>query len=116
VVSEAAADQTIDMMEMVATSSSSAPNLQIPGYRIAVKSGTAEVAENGAYTDKVVLSYAGVAPAEDPQYAVVVTAGIPNAVFSGRIAPTFRDVMAHTLTTFRVAPSAEPGPDLPLRW
>ena len=116
VVSESAADQTLSMMEMVATASGSAPMLQIPGYRIAVKSGTAEVAENGVYTDKVVLSYAGVAPAEDPQYAVVVTAGVPNAVFSGRIAPTFRDVMAHTLTTFRVAPSAEPGPNLPLRW
>jgi cell division protein FtsI (penicillin-binding protein 3) len=117
VVSESAADQTIAMMEMVATSSSSAPNLQIPGYRIAVKSGTAQVAEDGGYArDKAVLSYAGVAPAEDPQYAVVVTAGVPANILSGVMAPTFRDVMAHTLTTFRVAPSAEPGPNLPLRW
>lgn len=116
VVSESAADQTIAIMEMVATASSSAPNLQIPGYRVAVKSGTAQVAENGVYTDKVVLSYAGVAPADDPQYAVVVTAGVPDAVFSGRIASTFRDVMAYTLTAFRVAPSVGPGPELPLTW
>jgi len=117
VVSEAAARQTLEMMEMVATSSGSAPNLQIPGYRVAVKSGTAEVAEAGGYADnKVVLSYAGMAPAEDPQYAVVVTAGVDDRVFSGRIASTFRDVMAQTLTTFRVPPSTTPSPNLPLTW
>jgi len=117
VVSETAARQTVEMMEMVATSSGSAPNLQIPGYRVAVKSGTAEVAEAGGYADnKVVLSYAGMAPAEDPQYAVVVTAGVNDRVFSGRIASTFRDVMAQTLTTFRVPPSTTPSPNLPLTW
>ena len=117
VVSESAARQTVEMMEMVTTSSGSAPNLQIPGYRVAVKSGTAEVAEAGGYADdKVVLSYAGMAPAEDPQYAVVVTAGVNASIFSGRIASTFRDVMAQTLTTFRVPPSTTPSPNLPLTW
>jgi len=117
VVSEAAARQTVEMMEMVVTSSGSAPNLQIPGYRIATKSGTAEVAEAGGYAEnKVVLSYAGMAPAEDPQYAVVVTAGVNDSIFSGRIASTFRDVMAQTLTTFRVPPSTTPSPNLPLTW
>ena len=116
VISESAADQTVAMMEQVANKSGSAPNLQIPGYRTAVKSGTAEVAENGEYGGKVVISYAGVAPADDPQYAVVVTAGIPDSVYSGLIAPVWRDVMAQTLTTFRVAPSTSSAPDLPVYW
>jgi cell division protein FtsI (penicillin-binding protein 3) len=117
VISESAAAQTIAMMEQVANKSGSAPNLQIPGYRTAVKSGTAEVAENGEYaTNKVVISYAGVAPADNPQYAVVVTAGIPDSVYSGLIAPVWRDVMAQTLTTFRVPPSTSPAPDLPVTW
>jgi cell division protein FtsI (penicillin-binding protein 3) len=115
-VSASAADQTIAMMEQVANKSGSAPNLQIPGYRTAVKSGTAEVAENGEYGNKVVISYAGVAPADDPQYAVVVTAGIPDSVYSGLIAPVWRDVMAQTLTTFRVPPSTSPAPDIPVYW
>lgn len=115
-ISPSSADQTVSMMEMVANRSGSAPSLQIPGYRTAVKSGTAEVAENGEYGDTVVISYAGVAPADNPQYAVVVTAGIPDSMYSGRIAPTWRDVMAQTLTTFRVPPSTSPAPDLPLRW
>ncbi|WP_309619456.1 penicillin-binding transpeptidase domain-containing protein, partial [Salinibacterium sp.] len=117
VLSASAADQTVAMMEQVANKSGSAPKLQIPGYRTAVKSGTAEVVVNGGYDDNsVVISYAGVAPADDPQYAVVVTAGIPDRVFSGLIAPTWRDVMAQTLTTFRVPPSTSPAPDLPVNW
>ena len=117
VLSEAAANTTVAMMEQVANKSGSAPNLQIPGYRTAVKSGTAEVAEDGGYaSNKVVISYAGVAPADDPQYAVVVTAGIPDSVYSGLIAPVWRDVMAQTLTTFRVPPSTSPAPDLPVYW
>ncbi|MBC7591485.1 MAG: penicillin-binding protein 2 [Salinibacterium sp.] len=117
VLSTSAADQTVAMMEQVANKSGSAPKLQIPGYRTAVKSGTAEVAVDGGYSDtSVVISYAGVAPADDPQYAVVVTAGIPDRVFSGLIAPTWRDVMAQTLTTFRVPPSTTPAPDLPVNW
>jgi cell division protein FtsI (penicillin-binding protein 3) len=116
VVSKSAANQTISMMEMVANASGSASKLQIPGYRTAVKSGTAQVAENGTYGNQVVISYAGVAPADDPQYAVVVTAGIPYSLFSGAIAPTWTDVMSQTLTTFRVPPSTSPAPTLPMTW
>ncbi|MBH0009476.1 penicillin-binding protein 2 [Salinibacterium sp. SWN1162] len=116
VISEAAAEQTLEMMEMVYSSSGSAPNLEIPGYRVAVKSGTAQVAENGAYGDNVVISYAGLAPADDPEYIVIATAGIPDSIYSGAIASTFRDIMAQTLTTYRVTPSSTSGPDLPLRW
>ncbi|GHD76718.1 cell division protein FtsI (penicillin-binding protein 3) [Salinibacterium amurskyense] len=116
VISETAAEQTLQMMEMVYSSSGSAPNLEIPGYRVAVKSGTAQVAENGAYVGKVVISYAGLAPADDPEYIVIATAGIPDSIYSGAIASTFRDIMAQTLTTYRVTPSSTSGPDLPLRW
>jgi len=116
VISESAADQTVAMMEQVANKSGSAPNLQIPGYRTAVKSGTAEVAVDGEYGDQVIISYAGVAPADDPQYAVVVTAGNLDSVYSGLISPVWRDVMAQTLTTFRVPPSTSAAPDLPVYW
>ncbi|TQO18746.1 cell division protein FtsI (penicillin-binding protein 3) [Rhodoglobus vestalii] len=116
VISPEASQQTLQMMEMVYSSSGSAPNLQIPGYRVAVKSGTAQVAEDGGYGRKVVISYAGLAPADNPEYVVIATAGIPDTIYSGAIASTFRDIMAQTLTTYRVTPSESSGPDLPLRW
>ena len=117
VVSEQAARQTLDMMENVVSVGSNNPLLAIGGYRIAAKSGTAEVAENGVYGDKTVISFAGLAPAENPQYVVVVTAGIPTSMYnSAAIATTFHDVMAQTLTQFRVLPSGQPSPSLPLNW
>lgn len=117
VVSATAARKTVEMLEQVVTKGWKAPDLMIPGYRVAAKSGTAQVAENGVYGDKAVISFAGLAPADNPQYVVVVTAGIPSSIYSsGAIATTFRDVVAQTLTQFRVTPSTEPAPDIPLTW
>lgn len=117
VISEYAASATLNMMETVVTDGGARNQLQIPGYRVAAKSGTAEVAENGQYVDKSVLSFAGMAPAENPEYAVVVSAGIPSTMYSsGAVATSFRDIMAHVLKTYRVSPSTEPAPHIPLTW
>ncbi len=64
VVSQSAAQQTVNMMEMVALHSYSSDDLTIPGYRVAAKSGTAEVAENGVYGNQSIISYVGLAPAD----------------------------------------------------
>lgn len=117
VVSETAANQVLEMMEKVATQGGARNDLQIPGYRVAAKSGTAEVAENGGYGDGATISFAGVAPADNPEYAVVVTAVLPTSLYSSAaMASTFTDVMAQTLKTFRVTPSTTTAPDLPLTW
>ncbi len=117
VVSETAANQTVEMLEKVVTHGWASADLTIAGYRVGAKSGTAEVAENGVYGDKTVISFAGMAPADDPQYVVVVTAGIPSSIYSsGDIASSFHDVMAQTLTQFRVTPSTVSAPDIPLTW
>ena len=117
VVSEEAADSVIQMLEKVVTEGGSRNDIPIEGYRIAAKSGTAEVAENGGYGDATVVSFAGVAPADNPQYAVVVTARVPTSDFtSSSVATSFRDVIAQTLSHFRVQPSTEPAPDIPLSW
>jgi len=117
VVSESAADQTVEMLEKVVTNGWASADLSIPGYRVGAKSGTAEVAENGVYGDKAVISFAGMAPADDPQFVVVVTAGIPSSIYSsGDIASSFHDVMAQALTQFRVTPSTTRAPDIPLTW
>lgn len=117
VVSEAAATQTLEMMEGVVTGGGLAKELQIPGYRVAAKSGTAEVAVNGRYTSDRIVSLAGMAPAEDPQYAVVVTYVKPATMkTSAAAAPTFKKIMTHVLKTYRVTPSTTPPPVLPTTW
>lgn len=116
-VSEVAADTTIAMLESVATDGAIANLVSIPGYRVAAKTGTGEVAENGRYGAQRIVSVAGMAPANDPQFIVVVTYGKPDTMkTSAAAAPTFRSIMMQVLKTFRVPPSTQPAPRLPTTW
>jgi cell division protein FtsI (penicillin-binding protein 3) len=91
--------------------------LEIPGYRVAAKTGTAEVAEAGSYGDERIVSVAGIAPADDPQFVVVVTYVRPDTMkTSAAAAPTFRMIMTQVLKSFRVPPSTQPATSYPLTW
>jgi cell division protein FtsI (penicillin-binding protein 3) len=117
VISEQAADDVVSMLENVVTQGGLRYDVPIDGYRIAAKTGTAEVAIDGAYGNASVISIAGLAPADNPEYVVVVTAGVPTTSMTSRdVATTFRDVVAQTLTHFRVQPSWTPSPELPIYW
>lgn len=117
VVSEYAADQTVLALESIVTKSALSKALTIPGYRIAAKSGTAEVAENGEYTNDRIVSLAGLIPAENPEYAIVVTLGKPDTVKSSAAAAVpFRNIMTQIIKTFRIEPSPTPSPDIPVAW
>lgn len=117
VVSEYAADTTLQMMETVASQGASRDVVSVPGYRIAAKTGTGEVAENGRYGGERIVSYAGVFPADRPEYAIVVTIGKPDTMkSSAAAAPVFNAIMEQVIKTFRVTPSTEAAPDLPLTW
>ncbi len=118
VVSEYAADSIVQILENTVTNGGLRYTVDIPGYRVAAKTGTAEVARPGVgYTSDRIVSVAGVAPAEDPEYAVIVTLGLPDTIkTSAAAAPTFSKIMSQTLTTFRVTPSTEPAPQIPLTW
>ena len=117
VISESAAKQTLSMMETVATQGSMRDLAKVPGYRIAIKSGTAEVARNGVYSEDRIISVAGVAPAENPKFAVVVTFGLPQVGrTSSDAATTFAKLMGQALKYYRVPPSSGRAENLPTEW
>jgi len=119
VVSAAAADGTVQMIEKVVSDGDLKDVLSIPGYRVAAKTGTAEVAKagGGGYGSDRIVSVAGLAPAEDPQFAVVVTFTKPSTVkTSAAAAPTFNEIMSQVLEMYRVPPSTEPAPVIPTTW
>ncbi|HWH25936.1 MAG TPA: penicillin-binding protein 2 [Pseudolysinimonas sp.] len=117
VVSEYAANTTVQMMETVASQGSLKNVLTIPGYRVAAKTGTAQVAENGRYGSDRIVSVAGLVPAENPEYAIVVTFAKPDTMkTSAAAAPTFNAIMKQVIKTFRITPSTTPAPSLPLTW
>lgn len=117
VVSEEAADQVVAILETVPVTGTLANRVTVPGYRIAVKTGTAEVAEQGQYGANRVISLAGMVPAEDPQYVIVVSFVKPQTIrFSSGAAPAFQAIAEHVLKHYRVPPSSEAAQLYPLRW
>ncbi|WP_420367355.1 peptidoglycan D,D-transpeptidase FtsI family protein [Curtobacterium sp. L1-20] len=118
VVSAAAATQVTDMLQNVVKGGTLSGMDPISGYNIAAKTGTAEVAEGSkGYGSQRIISVAGMAPAEDPQYVVTVTFTKPQASkFSSAAAPAFRTLMSQVLEKYRVAPSTSQAKLYPSTW
>ena len=69
-ISSKSAAQLRTMLEGVLAPGGTASEVSVPGYTLAGKTGTAQVAENGTYSDtKFVASFVGFAPAQDPAAA-----------------------------------------------
>ena len=117
VVSASAAQQTIRSLETIVSQGPLRSILEIPGYRVAAKTGTAEIADSSGYGAERVISLAGMAPAEDPQYVVLVSFYKPQTSrVSTAAAPAFHDLLSHVLKHYRVPPSSEPAVLPPLTW
>ena len=118
VISSSAARSTVDMLENVATKGWLASEVRIPGYRIGIKTGTAqEVDASGGYSKNYLVSMAGVAPADHPKYVVYVALSQPTKLNSSEAsAPIWQKVMARALQTGGVVPSGSSSPDLPATW
>ncbi len=117
IISQKNAQDLVRMLENVATQSYVADQIAVPGYRIAAKTGTAQKPdlENGGYKPGLYYTtLAGFAPAEDPQYVVVVMLDEPTRVTSSAATvPAFQKAMTHVLKSQKVAPSTKPM-DAPL--
>jgi len=97
------------MLEMAVQPGGTAPRAQIPGYRVAGKTGTAHKPEGGAYANKYVASFVGLAPASDPRLIVAVMVDEPSngKYYGGDVAaPVFAQVMAASLRSLGVPPDA----------
>lgn len=103
------------MLEMAVQPGGTAPRAQIPGYRVAGKTGTSHKLEGGAYADRYVASFVGFAPASEPRLIVAVMIDEPSngKHFGGDVAaPAFARIMAGSLRALGVAPDAPRKPPL----
>jgi len=85
------------------------PTAELRGYRLAGKTGTAQIAQGGRYTDRVSAVFAGLVPAKEPIAVVAVVFYDPqvpaNERFGSKLAaPVFRRVAAGLLSLFGVPP------------
>ncbi|MNH27954.1 Peptidoglycan synthase FtsI precursor [compost metagenome] len=100
------------MMESVALPGGGGVKAAIKGYRIAIKTGTAKkVGPDGKYVNRYIAYTAGVAPASNPRFALVVVINDPQGgkYYGGAIsAPVFGAIMGGVLRTMNVEPDALP--------
>lgn len=119
VISKESNDQVLAMMERVVEAGPIGKYGAVPGYRIGAKTGTAQIrdANTGEYAGPYAISYFGVAPIEDPQFVVAVTAYKSRTVGSSLgVANPFKRIMQQVLRAYRVPPSTTKTSDLPLDW
>ena len=121
VVSERAAHQTTLMMERVVDPEVGvAPGANVPGYRVAGKTGTAQRvgAECGCYDGSFTVSFAGFAPADDPRFTIYVVVQNPrNGGGGGSVTgPAFAKVMGYALRRYAVPPTGTKPSRLPVEW
>lgn len=100
---------------------------QLAGYRVAGKTGTSRRVVNGRYTESYIASFAGLFPADDPQFVVIVKIDNPRGAYYGgeTAAPLLKVMLEQTLqarqsainrgrpatTTTAIAPAASRAPE-----
>jgi len=107
VISAATAAQVRTMLEGVVEAGGTASEVEVPGYQLAGKTGTAEKAENGGYSETdYVASFVGFAPAEDPELLVAVIVDEPLYEHSGGAvaAPVFGEIASFALPYLGISP------------
>ncbi|HUH53891.1 MAG TPA: penicillin-binding protein 2 [Microbacteriaceae bacterium] len=108
VISERAAAETIAVLETAVEESWAKDVLNIPGYRVAGKTGTSEQPDGqGGYKEEYVHSFAGIFPADDPQYVIVSSIDSPAVYATGtaEAIKIVKDLAEITIRAMNVAPS-----------
>lgn len=89
-------------------------NARIKGYRVAGKTGTAQIPNPRTgtyYEDRYMSSFLGFAPADDPKLAILVVVENPRKHVVGGMtaAPVFRAITEKSLFYMRVPPEETPS-------
>lgn len=96
------------VQEMMVSGVNKAEIPRIHGYNVAGKTGTAQVVNfvTGGYTDEVINTYIGFAPAYDPAVVVLVKLNKPyGAPLAGlTVVPAFRDLTHFVLNYYGIPP------------
>lgn len=107
-VSQETAKEMCNIMEYVVTDGG-AGNAQIKGYRVGGKTGTANIE---ADDNKIVASFVGMAPMEDPQLAVLFIVENPEGAIYGSTvaAPGGAEVLEKSLRYMNIKGSTKSAP------
>ena len=109
VITPETANTITEMMEAVVDGITAIYAIDVPGYRVAGKTGTASISVPGGYKpDSYVASFAGFVPSDDPVLAMLVKIDEPKDVPWGSAvsAPVFARLASAILPYLKVPPDA----------
>ena len=108
VLDKKTANQVLAMLEAVLGNEGTGRSARVPGYRVAGKTGTAQIAgKNGYEKNRHIASFVGIAPVSKPRLVVVVVIHEPtkNGYYAASVAaPLFAQVMSGALRILDVPP------------
>lgn len=110
VVSPETAREMAAMLERAASAEGTAREAQIPGYRIAGKTGTSQKIVDGRYSSRHhVATFSGFFPSDRPLFAITVQVDEPDLAgvgYGGRVAaPAFREVAEALIQIYQLPPA-----------
>ncbi len=110
-ISASTAHELMGMLEAVVSPDGTGRRAAVRNYRVAGKTGTAQKAEAGGYSEhRHAAIFAGIAPATRPRFVVVVMLEEPQgAYYSADVAaPVFSKIVTGALRVLAVPPDALP--------
>jgi cell division protein FtsI (penicillin-binding protein 3) len=106
------AKQMLTLLESVVVKGGTAASANVPGYRVAGKTGTSKLVGEGGYEKHhYTSSFVGIAPLSHPRLIVSVVIHDPQGKYylGGDVAgPVFKKIMEGTLRILDVPPDAQP--------
>jgi cell division protein FtsI (penicillin-binding protein 3) len=118
VLPENIARQVRKMLETVVSAKGTGKRAAIRGYRVIGKTGTVHKSVRGGYSDDRYLSlFAGIAPASEPRFAMVILIDEPrgDSHYGGVVAaPVFSRVMAGAFRILNIPPDDLPAITSPI--
>ncbi|MDN6522812.1 MAG: penicillin-binding protein 2 [Bifidobacterium crudilactis] len=115
VVNSTVSAEVLNAMESVAENYKSVAS--VDGYRVAAKTGTAEVAGSSGGLTSIVADWVGVLPADNPQYVVTVVMKDPQGTYGGLTAgPVFANIGEFLMQKYEVPTSTPRNDASPVNW
>ncbi|MDF7664682.1 penicillin-binding protein 2 [Bifidobacterium sp. ESL0745] len=113
-------DPNVDSQLMNAMESSAEhyqKTVGINGYRIAGKSGTAQVAGPSGALDSIVADWTGILPADNPRFVVTVAMKNPQGIYGGITSGAlFKQIGEFLMQKYEVPASAPRTDAIPVTW
>lgn len=107
VIKDSTAQQIKEMM-VAAVEEGEAKFVKLKGFRVAGKTGTAQIPVAGHYdANKTIASFVGFAPADNPKFVMLVRYDEPSASIFGAetAAPTFFEIAKQLLLYYNISPT-----------